>query len=420
MRMTPHTSVVRSRIGLRFVACAACACAAFLVAASSCLAYTFGATVGVAGPEQTLFRWSTDACEPNDIPDAPARAFRDASGRVQLISSHYTTRRMIGPDLNSVQHSCSVLLSSFKNAEPAAFNDKVWIASTYTRNGRSVFALLHMEYQGATHPNRCDPSYSSSAPLRCWYNAITFASSKNGGNSYAVAPLQSRLVASLPYPYESGPGPYGYFSPSDIVYRPDDSYYYVLVASDHAYKDQAQGACLLRTRTPGAPTSWRAWVGTGFSVSFVNPYSNPGISATGHVCAPVSRDRIGTMTSSLTYNTYFKRFLLVGLASYPNPADRSPRDRLLLLTVVRLINWRQHRLLMQATPPWTYQCGGEKPAYDPSVLDPNSPTRNFETTGQTAYLYFVRANFSYNSTTCWWSLDRDLERIPITFKLPPP
>jgi hypothetical protein len=75
---------------------------------------------------------------------------------------------------------------------------------------------------------------------------------------------------------------------------------------------------------------------------------------------------------------------------------------------------------MQATSPWTYQCGSEKPAYDPSLPDPNSPTRNFETTGQTVYLYFVRASFSYNSNGCWWSLDRDPERVPITFTATPP
>jgi hypothetical protein len=326
---------------------------------------------------------------------------------------------MIGPDLTSVKHSCSVLLSSVKNAEPAAFNDKVWLASPYTRNGHAVFGLLHDEYQGATHPDKCDPSYSGSAPLRCWYNAITFGYSSNGGNSYTISPLRSRLVASLPYPYESGPGPYGYFEPSNIVYQAADSYYYVLIASNSTYKAQARGACLLRTRTPGDSGSWRAWDGTGFTVTFVNPYANPGTPATGHVCAPVSPIQIRAMTSSLTYNTYFKRYMLIGLESFPDPRNGNPLPGFYYSLSYDLINWSKPRLLMRATPPWAYQCGAERPAYDPSLLDPNSPTRNFETTGQTAYLYFVRANFSFNSSGCWWSLDRDLERIPITFKLPP-
>src|SRR5689334_17857391 len=344
--MKPRTSSIRLRIWLRTVACATGACAALLVLASSCLAYSFGPTVTSTGPEQTVFDWSRDACQQLDIPDEPARAFRDSTGRVQLLASHYITRRFIGTDLNSVQHSCSILLSSVRNGEPAAFNDKVWVASPYTRNGRTIYALLNDEYQGWTHPNMCDPSYSSSAPLRCWYNAITFASSKNSGNSYEIAPLSGRIVASLPYPYQSGPGPYGYFQPSNIVYNAADSYYYVMVASYAHYQDQAEGACLLRTRTPGNSASWLAWDGTGFTVSFVNPYASPG--TTGHVCAPVAVDRIGTMTSSLTYNTYFGKYMLVGTETLYNPKTGKNVSGFFYSLSSDLLTWGPARLLMTA------------------------------------------------------------------------
>jgi hypothetical protein len=398
---------------LRTVACATGVCAAFLVWASSCFAYSFGPTVTATGPEQTVFDWSAQACQQLDIPDEPARAFRDSTGRVQLLASHYITRRFIGPDLNSVQHSCSILLSSVRNAEPAAFNDKVWVASPYTRNGRTIYALLNDEYQGWTHPNMCDPSYSSSTPLRCWYNAITFASSKNNGNSYEIAPLSGRIVASLPYPYQSGPGPYGYFQPSNIVYNAADSYYYVMVASYAQYQDQAEGACLLRTKTPGNSASWLAWDGSAFSVSFVNPYASPGTPSTGHVCAPVAVDRIGTMTSSLTYNTYFGKYMLVGTETLYNPKTGKNVSGFFYSLSSDLITWGPARLLMTANFPWAYTCtkASEKPVYDPSVLDPNSTSRNFETTGQTMNLYYVRANFN----GCSWGLDRDLVRIPIKF-----
>jgi len=46
-------------------------------------------TVKIIGPEEVVFDWSKDACESNDFPDVPARAFRDAWGRLQLIASHY-------------------------------------------------------------------------------------------------------------------------------------------------------------------------------------------------------------------------------------------------------------------------------------------------------------------------------------------
>ena len=48
------------------------------------------------GPPQTVFSWAKDRCEDLDIPDLPARAFRDAQGRVQLIAAHYINRRFIG------------------------------------------------------------------------------------------------------------------------------------------------------------------------------------------------------------------------------------------------------------------------------------------------------------------------------------
>ena len=69
-------------------------------------------SIEIVGPEQTVFDWSRDSCEPRDIPDAPARAFRDARGRVQLIASHYVNRREVGPDLDHLAHRCEVIMRS--------------------------------------------------------------------------------------------------------------------------------------------------------------------------------------------------------------------------------------------------------------------------------------------------------------------
>ena len=77
-----------------------------------------------------------------------------------------------------------------------------------------------------------------------------------------------------------------------------------------------------------------------------------------------------------------------------------------------LINWSQAKLLMKAELPWTWQCSDGPQFYrDPSLLDPQSTTRNFDTMGQRPYLFFTRFNLS----SCASSLDRDLIRIPIEF-----
>src|SRR5512145_759062 len=70
---------------------------------------------------------------------------------------------------------------------------------------------------------------------------------------------------------------------------------------------------------------------------------------------------------------------------------------------------------MQGPLPWAYQCGGPEVLRDPSLLDDDSGSRNFETIGQRPYLFFTR----FHLNGCAWSLDRDLIRIPLEFTKDP-
>jgi hypothetical protein len=67
--------------------------------------------------------------------------------------------------------------------------------------------------------------------------------------------------------------------------------------------------------------------------------------------------------------------------------------------------------------PWTHVCSdGPEQIRDPSLLDNDSTSRNFDTIGQRPFLYFTRFNVGFNSPTrCFTSLDRDLIRIPLEF-----
>src|SRR5262245_47843585 len=363
-QMTPREALLRNGIGMRCIFVLA-ACMALLVWCGSARGYNFGPAATPVGPQTTVFKWSSDACDPNDIPDTPARAFRDSSGRVQLLASHYATRRFAGPDLNNVRHEWPVLLDSALNPDTAAFRDKNWLAAPYTLDGQTIYALLHEEYEGYTHPGGCDPSYQGFEVQRCWYNAVTFARSTDAGSSYQLAPRASRLVAALPYRYEIGAGSYGYFNPSNIVYRPDDGYYYVLVASHRDYGAQRAGDCLLRTQNLADPGSWRGWDGTSFSVSFVDPYAGTVDTPSDHVCSPVSPDQIGGMTSSLTYNTYYDRYMLVGSGSTENPNTGRTVTGFFYSLSSDLIHWSPRRLLMSTEFPWTYKCGADRPGNNP-------------------------------------------------------
>ncbi|RMD83861.1 MAG: hypothetical protein D6815_05500 [Candidatus Dadabacteria bacterium] len=362
-------------------------------------AQSANATV-ILGPEETLFDWTTDRCEDYDVPDAPARAFRDTARLIHLVATHWTGRQMLGGTLDTLTHECSVIMDSHLDADPSMFNDKEWLHSFYTPDGQTVFALVHNEYQGHTHPGQCP----SGQYQQCWYNSVTFAKSEDEGMTFSHSLAPSHLVASVPYQYEPDQGPFGIFNPSNIVFNEADGYYYALLHLEQ-YGLQDWGTCVMRTQTIEDPSSWRAWDGTGFNVQFIDPYLNPGVDPALHVCAPVSRNNIQKMHESLTFNTHFHQYLLVGVAGKYDPNLGKTVWGFYYSLSSDLVEWTDAQLIMEARLPWTSEPPGDFLVY-PSILDPRDTTRNFETSGKTAYLFYTR----------WHSgLDRDLVRRPIEF-----
>jgi hypothetical protein len=363
--------------------------------------------VTITGDEQTVFSWSRDACGPQDIPDLPARAFRDSHGDVQLIAAHLVNRRFVGPELGRVRHRCAITMRSRMDPDPAVYADREWVASPFTPDGRTVYALVHDEYQGSEHPGRCP----SGVYQKCWYNAITLAVSTDGGRTYHhAAPPPRHLVASVPYRYEPDFGPVGVFEPSNIVRNEKDGYYYAL-ARTTAHQDQQFGACALRTRTLDDPASWRAWNGSSFDARLASPYAGDDRPPPDHVCAPVSPKEIGNMNQSLTFNTYFGKWLLVGSTQDYVPSQRRNVTGIYYSLSDDLVHWSRRRLVREVEFAWSYQCGDPNPIAYPSVLDPRSKSRNFGTSGQDVYLYFTRFHYS----SCKQTLNRDLVRVPIRF-----
>ena len=359
----------------------------------------------IAGEEEIVFDWTTDRCDFEDIPDLPARAFRDAQDQTQLISTHYVARRSIGASLNDLTHDCTVILNSDSNPDPSMYSDKSWIAATYTEDGSTIYALIHNEYQGHTHSGQCP----SGEYFNCWYNALTLAVSTDGGASYTRTPAPpDHFVATVPYPYEPDSGPYGIMEPSNII-RGQDGYYYMFFKGD-AIRSPRLWTCLMRTDTLADPRSWRGWDGTGFNLEFVSPYEQEGDPASQPLCEPISPDTLGVMGQSVTFNTYLNRYVMVGSTSGITINGRDVWGVLYAFSD-DLIHWTPRQLLVERELTWTYAPGDPDPILYPSLLDPDSPSRNYETTDQTAYLYFTQFNYENGQMT----LDRDLVRVPVQF-----
>ncbi|MCJ7435222.1 MAG: hypothetical protein MUO77_17210 [Anaerolineales bacterium] len=357
----------------------------------------------VTGEEEVVFDWTTDRCEKTNLADLPVRAFRDVGGQTHLILSHFVNYRMIGPDLNHLTIDCNLMMPSQYDPDPSLFSDAEWIASPYTEDGNTIYALVHNEYQGHTHPGKCPQGQY----FPCWDNSITLVVSKDGGKtfSHALTP-PSHLVARLPYPYEAGAGPDGTRNPSNIIKGKDGYYYNFFNVSE--YRGQNQWVCLMRTNDLSSPASWRFWDGDGFDGQFADPYLNPPANPSEHLCPALEWNDIGaSLNDSITYNTYLDRYVLVGISA--DTIGGREIWGVFYSFSDDLIHWTHRKLLREMILPWTAKNNTDVMYLYFSLLDPASESRNFETTGKTAYLYYTRQNFGQGS------LDRDLIRVAVEF-----
>jgi hypothetical protein len=236
----------------------------------------------------------------------------------------------------------------------------------------------------------------------CTMISLTYAVSTDGGKTFTQPPAPDHLLADLPYRYDPD-AMRAIWQPSNIVKNPRDGYYYALVQRDEHLADNStnlQGTCVMRTQTLDDPTSWRAWDGNGFDMRFIDPYVDTGADPAAHTCQVVSLDQVGALTYGLTYNTYFDKFIAVGVSVRPGPGFYySLSDD--------LVHWTPKKLLMSA--PQSATTGGQPPFYAyPTLIDPDSPSPSYDVSGQTPYLYY--SHFIGNNP---WSIDLMRVRVEL-------
>ncbi len=354
---------------------------------------TYPGEVEILGAEEIVFDYTTDACDVEDIPDVPAQAFRDVDNNIQLIASHMISYRMIGSDFSTLSRDCAngPVFESGSATEANTYDNDEWLAGVYSPDGATVYSIVHNEYK----PNgTADWEHS-------WYNTLTFATSTDTGRTYTQAASPDHFLAGIPYQYQYG-APMGVFGGSSPVYNSADGYYYAMVHLE-SYELQEWGAGVMRTQTLSDVNSWRGWDGTGFNVSFVDPYNETVGEPADHIMAPVSRDNIGKMSASLTYNTFFERFMVVDFFNKYDGAQNRMVYGLYYSLSEDLVNWSS-AILIKESDVEGWGVGG---IYYPAIIDHDDTSRNFEEPDQEAYVYYTR----WNSGT----YDRDLCRTPIRF-----
>jgi len=363
------------------------------------------------GPEEVIFRWRDDRCEDLDIPDSGARAIRRRGEIVLVYGSAPRNYFSYGPDFDRLTRSCTPVLISPDDWTAESFRNQWWVVSVYSDDGDTIHALVHNEYHDPLATN-CKPGHTL-LDNPCWYNALAYAVSRDGGRSFHAPPSPDHLVAPPPEKWDptwgdpgssrpSPPPPYGYLEPSNIIRGPDGGFYSVFFAVVQPGTIAQSGTCLMRAGDVSAPSSWRLWDGQGFNIVASNPYISPGAPP----CAFLSPQELGGLRGSLTYNTYLRRYMLVGTSEI-SIANGGRVCGIFYSLSKDLITWSPRQLIKPGPLPW---CRGGYP-YDgdmyPSIIDHADTSVTFENAGRTPHLYFTRLNAG---------LDRDLLRIPLTIR----
>lgn len=355
--------------------------------------------LSVEGDAEAVFVWRSQRCDNQDIPDAPARAFRDARGSVRLFAPHFVNRALTGARLDDVTPDCRVAFVGGRDDDPAAFDDRIWLTSFFTADGQTIHALGHAEYHGHLRAGCNGGRY-----MDCWWNAVVQVVSTDGGRTFRNSGPDRSVVAAWPYPYDGAQGhPTGYFSPSNIVERDGWLYAFVFAAAQGV---QRRGACLLRTDAIADPSRWRAWDGRAFTVRLSDAYTAAGGLPERGACSPIEG-----IPSTLTSLTQRSDGSFIGLFAASRPRVMGDGTGVYAITSRDLLHWSEPQLLLAVPMMFNYPCGAAAVYAYPSLLDPDSPSATFATVGDRPFLYMTR----FNIRDCRLGMDRDLVRFRVVF-----
>jgi hypothetical protein len=385
-----------------------------MVAAVPAMAAAPELVLSLSGKPRIVFNPKTDACDGHDVPDAPARAYRDAKGHVVLFAMHFENRALRGPDFDNLKLDCRVVFRGSGNADPAAYDDRSWIASTWTVDGTTVSALIHHEYQGNQHKGRC----SFEEYIKCWTNSVLAVTSSDAGVTFAKpkgSPIVAsshvvaspQVVASWPFRQDVGQGRHrGFFNPSNIF--SDGTHAYVFAATT-GWTGQDHGACLFRNVDPRDPAGWRAWDGEGFRVRFGDPYrEKPDPLKTCKPIAPFPAP-VGSITRHRDSG------LWIGVFQAAANAGSLPVSGIYYATARNLTQWSEPRLLMAGATLYDDACKSRGRLINyPSLIDAKAKGRNFDDVGNSAGLYIGTIRVEGCNPTS----DRTLERHPVSITRP--
>lgn len=358
----------------------------------------------VAGPPEIVLAAEEMTCvgiiaeEGIDVTDVPVTAFRRPDGTVLVLSGNSNGFFMSGPSVEAARRQgCERILGSERNPDPRLFRDKEWVLALYATDSRTVYGFVHNEYHGEQHGEtgcRLRPSNER----ECWYAAVTWVKSTDGGRTFNRPEAPGNLVLTVPFEYRPKMRRAGVGMPK-LVRRGD--WLWMLASYHNRAVPGAGGQCLLRA--PAArPERWEVWTGRGFAPVPGTPYAFED-DRRADPCGVVFRGNL------LSFKQVRGTDLFLALTM--------DRENVYYVTSRNLVDWSDERLLFsRASALVDFEVGDydvdSLPKYF-SLLDPASDSPGFDTVSDRFYVYYVqyhaRDGRRLNSR-------RDVYRIPVALE----
>jgi hypothetical protein len=342
----------------------------------------------VLGAPRPVIDWNANRCSVQDIPDAGLRAYRRPDHTIVAFATHYENHRLVGPNFAELRKRCELIYQGGRNPDPSAHDDQTWITATWTDDGDTVAAIGHNEYHGEHHTGMCH----SRSPRQCRYGVLSLLISRDGGASFVRS--TKKPIAAVPVRQaKDQKRETGFFQPSNIVEHNGRKYVFVRTSGGGA---QQPATCLMRASNPTDSASWEIFDGQRFHPALFDPYVDPAHARP--TCAQIPGLH-GLVWSVLKH---WRRGVFVSLMTILNPTTKE--TYLVTSTSKDLLRWSSPRRVDQIRLDWKKTCGPEPMLHYPSLLDPTSPARNFDTTEDLPLLFLSR----FPRKNCKITMERDL------------
>jgi|GEM_PF-6024332 len=289
-----------------------------------------------------------------DFSDIAPRAVivsRGGKKKYLLFGGHINPFNMVGSSLRLVERDCSrPVYSSKVDPRYGMFRSFEWISSVYTRNGKTVYAFANNDWRACTEIKDgasigCDDpvdGYKKNENNWWWASftslvstdaGIGFRSPSNIPTEYAIAkPSNTEFQRVYKHSKYFNPvGITGFYQSTNVMRNPLDGDYYLITRRQTKAEQDAEGQiqslrglCVLRAAHGSdlkAPGSWKSLSQTEPEARFEG---NPGQGEC-QLLNPmfVTREGYATKLSELrhlSYNTYLKKFIGLGVARISKPS----------------------------------------------------------------------------------------------------